>query len=581
MDPEARASAFALRFSLFSFAVGLLFVAASLTPTLIPRGPLLQGVLCGLVGALGYMLGRVLEFIWNLLDLPVPMGRDSRTIPGLLVVAAAALIGWTGWYYLFWQNDLRDRMGMELLEESGYLTMAVWAVVTFVALMLLGYVVATVYRLIRGGLVRFMPERRSDSITFAIVVVLLFIITRDGVLDSFVNLLDEVYETAQQLFDDAPPPPQEPKVGSAASPVDWAAMGKPGRDFIQNGPTAADIEAFTRRPALEPIRVYVGRGNGPTPEARAELALEELKRLGAFDRKILLVVSPTGTGWMDPGAHDPIEYMHGGDIATVAAQYSYLNSPFSLVFETQNGLEQASALVSTVYDYWKDLPENARPEFYIHGLSLGAWSSMYATQLRHLVNDPISGALWAGPPFPSNHWRMAQKSRNDGTSWVFPKVGNGSMIRYASRLDDASEADAPWGDVRIVFLQYPSDPIVFFEPTSTFIEPVWMKEPPGDGVSPYLRFMPFVTQWQLALDMALSTAAPPGYGHGYYAADYIGPWVQVTDPEGWSDADTQRLKAHCDNGFQVGCSNGSAPPEPAVEEQAVIEPSAEADAANN
>jgi uncharacterized membrane protein len=109
--------------------------------------------------------------------------------------------------------------------------------------------------------------------------------------------------------------------------------------------------------------------------------------------------------------------------------------------------------------------------------------------------------------------------------------------------------------MRIVFLQYPSDPIVFFDPLSTFRRPVWMREPPGEGVSPYLRFMPIVTQFQLALDMALSTTAPAGYGHSYYARDYIGPWVEVTAPEGWTAADTERLKAHCDNGFQVGCSN--------------------------
>jgi len=38
------------------------------------------------------------------------------------------------------------------------------------------------------------------------------------------------------------------------------------------------------------------------------------------ERAVLIVTSPTGTGWMEPGAHDPVEYMHNGDIATVAVQ---------------------------------------------------------------------------------------------------------------------------------------------------------------------------------------------------------------------------------------------------------------------
>ena len=44
---------------------------------------------------------------------------------------------------------------------------------------------------------------------------------------------------------------------------------------------------------------------------------------------------------MDPGAVDPVEYMHNGDIATVSVQYSYLQSPLALILETNAGLEQA------------------------------------------------------------------------------------------------------------------------------------------------------------------------------------------------------------------------------------------------
>lgn len=95
-------------------------------------------------------------------------------------------------------------------------------------------------------------------------------------------------------------------------------------------------------------------------------------RDGLFDRVVLIVASPTGTGWLDPGSHDPVEYMHGGDIATVAAQYSYLQSPLALILETRTGLEQATALQEAVHGYWKTLPPDARPRLYVHGLSLGA-----------------------------------------------------------------------------------------------------------------------------------------------------------------------------------------------------------------
>ena len=44
--------------------LGLLFFAASLTPSLIPREWLIQGVLGGLVMALGYLIGRIVMGLW-------------------------------------------------------------------------------------------------------------------------------------------------------------------------------------------------------------------------------------------------------------------------------------------------------------------------------------------------------------------------------------------------------------------------------------------------------------------------------------------------------------------------------------
>lgn len=546
--------------SAFALIVGLVFVAASLTPSLVPRGPVMQGVLGGVVMALGYLAGRIVEVIWNAADMPRAQGDARDVILGLLGLIVLGLTGWSLFYSLTWQNDLRGRMGLEPATEGHLVWVVALTLIVFGLLFLIGHLVALVSRFVRVRLERIMPARRADVLGFLIVALALFLLTRDGLLDRVIRILDSTYEAAQNLFETAPPAPTDPrKVGGPGSLIDWAAMGQPGRDFILTGPDAADIAAFTGRPALDPIRVYVGRANGETPEARAQLALAELKRLGGFDRKVLIVTSPTGTGWMDPGSHDPVEYMHGGDIATVSTQYSFLNSPFALVFETRTGLDQATATLAAIHDYWKTLPEESRPRLYVHGLSLGAWSSMYATNIFRLVDDPIDGAFWAGPPFPSDFWNRVQHARNEGTPWVSPEIGTGSFIRYGARGDDGTPGAAPWGDMRIMFLQYPSDPIVFFDPLSLLRRPVWMREPPGDGVSPYLVFMPVVTQFQLALDMILATTTPGGFGHSYYAQDYIGPWAQVTAPEDWTEADTERLKAHCDNGFQVGCSNGAAP----------------------
>lgn len=542
-------------FSVPFFLLGVLFFAASLTPSLIPRGPTEQGVLGGLVTALGYLIGQILWLLWLALDMPRLTGRVASAATWVLTAIVSVFFLWVLWFSLGWQNDLRLKMGMEPASALHLAHIVVVATATFAIAYGLGRLVASFFRLVRAWFYRMMPPRRANVLGVIAVVLVLFVVSRDGIFDRVVTGLDQSYEKAQALFDKAPPRPTDPnKTGSAASLIDWGGIGTPGRDFIMSGPDAKEISAFSGTPALDPIRVYVGRANGETARERAELALAELKRLGAFERKVLLVVSPTGTGWMDPGSHDPVEYMHNGDIATVSAQYSYLQSPLALVLETQTGLEQATALQDVVYGYWKTLPRDKRPRLYVHGLSLGAWSSMHATNLFRLLDDPIDGAFWAGPPFPSTLWNYVQRQRNPGSPFVLPTIGDGSLVRYASHTSDASKG-APWGDMRIVFLQYSSDPIVFYDPASLWRAPQWMLDPPAEDMSDDFIFMPIVTQFQLLLDMALAFGSPAGHGHAYYAQDYVAPWVQATNPAGWTEADTIRLKAHCNNGLQNGCTN--------------------------
>lgn len=545
-----------LSFSTRSFLLGLAFFAASLTPSLIPRGATEQGILGGVVLASGYLLGQAVSLIWQAADLPRLQGRVGKLFDVVLALFVIALTGWILVYSLEWQNELRGKMDMQAVEGRHLIKLTVLTTLTFLTLYGVGALIAALFHWVRGKFYRIMPPRRANVLGVVTVFAILFVVTRDGIFDRVVASLDQSYEAAQELFDVAPPlPPHAHQSGSTASLIDWAAMGQPGRDFVLTGPNAEAISAITGQLAMEPIRVYVGRANGETPRERAELALAELIRVKAFEREVLIVTSPTGTGWMDPGSHDPVEYMHNGDIATVSVQYSYLQSPLALILETRTGLDQATALLEVVHEYWSDLPKDKRPRLYAHGLSLGAWSSMYATNLFRLLDDPIDGAFWAGPPFPSRFWQSIQVERNTGSPWVLPEIGRGSLVRYANHFHDASEAAEKWGQMRIAFLQYSSDPIVFYDPFSLFRAPEWMNDPPAEDVSRHLVFIPIVTQFQLALDMALSFGAPPGHGHAYYARDYISPWAEVTAPEEWTREDTERLRAHCDLGVGLGCRN--------------------------
>jgi uncharacterized membrane protein len=98
--------------------------------------------------------------------------------------------------------------------------------------------------------------------------------------------------------------------------------------------------------------------------------------------------------------------------------------------------------------------------------------------------------------------------------------------------------------MRVVYLQYASDPVTFFDYRSFYREPDWMLPPRGPDVSPQLRWYPVVTLLQLALDMLMAITAPIGHGHVYAPAHYIDAWMEVTDVRGWSPQEIMRLKQH-------------------------------------
>ena len=531
------------------------FFALSLTPSLVPRGWLLQGALGGLVAALGYLIGRFLLMLWRQMYLPRLAQRAARIVHALLAVPVAVLLAWCLGHSAGWQNDIRMRMGAEPQHETQLLAMLGVALATFALLMLLGFGIGWLFDRLRGWLARFMPRRTAGILGLVLTALVVFIATRDGVLDRVIAGLDASYAAAQQLLDETPERPDVARIGGRpAEQIEWETLGKPGRDFVTSGPDAADIATLTGRPALDPVRVYVGLTQADTPEARAGRALDELVAAGGFDRSVLIVAMPTGTGWLDPGSHDVVEYMHGGDIATVAVQYSYLQSPLALILETDAGLSQAQSLIHTILGHWRALPADRRPRLYIHGLSLGAWASMYGTDLFALLDQPIDGALWAGPPFPSSLYNAVRSARNPGSPLVAPTIGDSRLVRFANHFDHGGGPEG-WGQPRLMFLQYTSDPISLYDPLSVWRAPVWMREPRAPDVSPHFRFIPLVTQFQLAVDMVLANFAPEGHGHAYVAADYIGPWRAVTDPRPWTDDDSLRLAQHCDLGFQQGCRN--------------------------
>lgn len=529
--------------SIVGLLVGTVFFAFSLTPSLLPRPFLIQGVLSGLSFTAGYGLGVAAVWLWKYLQLPVPGERAERIIQvGAGILSALVALGFL-WRASEWQNSIRGLMGID--EPAGLqpLLLAAIAALVFLLLMVLARLFRWVFRALAGWLERYVPHRISQIVGIT-AAILLFWTVIDGVLvASALRVVDRSFQQLDALIEDDLPHPIQPwQTGSQGSLISWKDLGRQGRRFVAGGPTPEELGEFFGSPVPAPIRVYVGLNSAGTPEQRARLALKELKRVGGFERSVLLLVTPTGTGWVDPSAQDTFEYLHRGDTATVAAQYSYLNSPLTLLTDEGYGAENARALFTEIYGHWRTLPRESRPRLFLGGLSLGSLNSDLSFDLYDIIDDPFDGVLWSGPPFRNETWRRVTAQRDPGSPAWLPEFRGGSVVRFMNQEHGLDRGHADWGNFRVAFLQYASDPITFFNTGAAWREPVWMQQPRGSDVSPDLRWFPVVTMLQLAADMMVGTA-PKGFGHEYAPVHYLDAWFALTEPEGWSEAELERLRA--------------------------------------
>lgn len=525
--------------------LGAIFFAASLTPSLIPRDELIQGALSGGVFAIGYALGSFFHWLWFYLEFRRLNDRvwrplNALALAGSVLIALAALTQATNW-----QNSIRAVMAMKPSEGSWLLMLCVVAAVTAFLLLMIGRLLRALTTALATRISRLVPRRVANVIAVVVTALLVWSVASNFIVRTALNVLDSSFAELDGLFEPEQPQPADPeKTGGAHSLIGWEELGRTGRRYVASGPSVEDIRAFTGRPALAPVRVYVGLRGGDTAKKRAELALKELQRQGGFDRANLIVITPTGTGWVDPSAIDSVEFLHHGDVASVAVQYSYLNSPLSLLVQPDLGAEAARVLFLEIYRYWTSLPRDKRPKLYLHGLSLGALNSEKSVEFFEILSDPINGALWSGPPFGSRLWRSFTNGRNEGSPAWLPKFGNGQLVRFMNQAGATLPKDTPWEPLRIVYLQYASDPITFFDLQIAYHRPAWLAAPRGPDVSPSLRWFPIVTMLQIAIDMGFANKAPMGFGHVFAPEHYTDAWVRLTDPPGWTQDELARLKKY-------------------------------------
>ncbi|MEX0991771.1 MAG: alpha/beta-hydrolase family protein [Actinomycetota bacterium] len=322
-------------------------------------------------------------------------------------------------------------------------------------------------------------------------------------------------------------PPTSPLMsGSPASHVKWDTLSKQGRRHVSTALHPDWIKKVMGKKAkTEPIRIFVGIDSAATETERVQLAMDEIERTNAFDREILMVISPTGTGYVNYVAVESTEYMTLGNSAAVTLQYSKRPSFLSLD-RAGEGEEQYRMLIEAIDQRLRDRPKNKRPKVVAFGESLGAWTSQDAFEGTGTVGLQAHGldrALWIGSPFAGKWHKQIHGPAS-------PDIDPALIGEFNSFEDVEALTPSVRDAIRYVMISHDNDAVVHFSPDLAVQAPYWLQDPAWRpaSVPKSERWWSPITFVQTLVDMKNAANVVPGVfeakGHDYRAD--LAPFVR-------------------------------------------------------
>jgi uncharacterized membrane protein len=523
-------------------AVGLVFLWFSMTPSLLPRGPLFQGIVSGAAGAMGYGLG--VFAVWL-----VRYMQSKETSPPAPRVSWIALVvvGVIGQilmiiYFHVWQDEVRDLNGVARLGFWDHPLAAIGSIVFLFILVEIGQLIGKLVRFLVRQLERFAPPRVSAVVVVVLLLALTIALLNGVVARVAMSTINKTFSAVNDETDpEFPAPTSTLRSGGPQSLDSWESLGHQGRVFVSAGPTVDELTKFNGRPAMEPIRAYAGLHSAPGIKATAKLAAEELRRTGGLDRAVVAVATTTGTGWINEAEASALEYMYNGDTAIVSMQYSFLPSWLSFLVDNENARQAGQALFEAVDAQIREMPEAQRPKLVVFGESLGSFGGEAPFLALNNLVARTDGALFSGPTFNNTIWEDLTRNRDEGSPMWLPIYDKGENARFASRADNLGRPPDPWGQPRVVYLQHASDPVAWWNVDLLFAKPDWLRERRGYDLSPRMEWIPVVTFLQVSADMAVAVDVPDGHGH-VYIKDVVNAWAAILQPSGWTPEKTEKLR---------------------------------------
>ena len=527
------------RLSITGATLGILFGVLSMTPSLVPRSWLINGVLVGMCVITGYGLGSFLGWGYRTLQLPnLPSGGRRVAWQSLAVLAAVGLLA-GAWMGRTWQSEQRELLGMDTGVPWLWLLSPLLGLVVVAPLLGIGRAIKALGRVIFRPLGRVLPTRVAWLLAMVVTVFVSWTVLSGLLVGNGIKLADSVFE--RNNGKDKPGvvnPDSAHRSGGPASTVTWESIGREGRAFIHEGLTASEIAGVVGdRAVVEPVRAFVGVDAAPTATQRAQIAVAELRALGGFDRGAIAVGGGTGSGWIDPKAANALEYATHGDVAIVSMQYSYLPSFMSYLVDRSRSATNAEQLITALRVELDGLSGDQRPELYVFGESLGAFSTGNAFTSVEDMSTTTDGALLIGPPSFDTTWQKVVAAREPGSPAWRPMYGDGGIVRVATTDADLTDQTLTWTtDNPIIYLTHASDPIVAW--TANHAD--WL-DPRGRDVHPRLTAWPVVSGLQATVDQFGSNGVPAGHGH-VYDETVVTAWSEIVGPPSLPDAEIEAIR---------------------------------------
>lgn len=536
--------------------LGAVLLWFSFGSSLLPRDPMMQGVLGALSFTFGYALGVLIWFLirWAAKLFGKPISNDAG--PTWLPWAAVGMVGAIFVVEILrwpvWQSEQRLLVGLEEIGAISGATAVAWTLAFTLVLMFLGRSI----RWLVWKLDVFDAHHMSPHIARAVSVLVIvgivgamyWFIASSG-LTAFAN--EKFGPGDDTTLEGITQPTDSESSGSPDSLVQWDDLGFQGRTFTGSATTTEDLQTFYpdgQPDPMVPIRVYAGLKSADTSDARAQFVVDELNRTNAADRAIVVLVSSTGTGWVDPIAASTIEYMYNGDTAIAAMQYSFLPSWISFILDTATATEAGIAINSAVIEWWDALPPDNRPRLIAFGESLGTLGSEAAYAQNTLdgslayIQSKVDGALWVGPTNANEIHGQYTTGRDPSPVWK-PVYNNGAIVRTLNGPGEFGASVDQWAMPRVLYYHHPSDPVGYWNWETLWKPQEWTDKPVGYDVPDSVRWIPFTTFTQVVVDLINGFSASVGHGHNYNDV-FTDGWSVIAPPEGWTDADTARVEGH-------------------------------------